>query len=111
MLCRSHVNVGIKQPFSDSSNKAAKSTGHCALDSKHATLMENACGWQPHHLAYQEQFLGNDEDKLVKVLQRAQGAVTQSMNILRNYLVPASLFMSTRLEVGRRDSYIDRMNK
>ena len=51
-----------------------------------------------------------EEDTILGIVQRSQAAVVQSMNILKNYIVPTTLYMSTRLEVGRRDSFLDRMN-
>ena len=130
-ICRSHVNSCIDQLFSDSGNKAARSTGHCTLDSHHATLMESAAGWQKHQLAYQEHFIGNarinikasiqalqdpQEDfaatqaATLVTLKKAQDALAQTAFLTKNLIVPTALYMSTRLEVGRRDSYLDRLN-
>lgn len=130
--CRSHVNAHIQELYSDSYG-AGNSTGHCTLDSKHSTLVESALGWQRHHLAYQEQFLGNARIKLKSVISdmqsevdkdepvdeksnlgkllKAQASINQTMILLKNHVVPTTLYVSTRLEVGRRDSFIDRMNK
>jgi hypothetical protein len=119
------INPDFKHLLTDDPKKAGLPMGFCSLSAKDTAHLENAAAWQTRHLSYIEEINGtavhhlkelenilaqNVPQEALHHLRMAQEATRTTVDVFENQVIPTHTFISNRLEVGRRDSYLNRLS-
>jgi len=124
-VARPQVNSNFTQLLTDNKRNAGTPMGHCTLTAKDTMLLESACGWQKRHLSYSEHLIGNAIDNLKEaqnklptdldpettaLLQQSTTSLKLAVDLYQKQLLPTQSFLASRIEIGRRDSYLQRLH-
>ena len=127
---RPQINAGFNKLLSCKPNVAGKPVGFCNLSAADTKALESAAAWQKRQLQYQDILNGNARTLLKRVLQDSEKddesplskkqhqevsmafqCLDQSQMIAKQYTTPTACYIDARLQTGRRDTYLNRLDE